>query len=359
MKVPKAPGSKLFVGADDFRVGAGITLLGREYQIVSCDKFTRDYFEERGVVMQSNSECPRKQQATKSKQVAPLPAYLRITEPATHPRSSKKFIEHDGEVLRFFALWDDSASKYGQVYKMVIHYFLSDDTMDVRKLVKGETEPFLRRHRVPKEVISYSVDGSNLSPTATNEDQFYHENDFFIGQVISVYGREILLCDADEFTRSYFEKLGKPLNAKMSMDNVLRVKDGKIEYYPTPSTQNEHSEAEETSALPGNHEPVPKKRGVDENITLTFEAVMKNASEFDSKRKFIIKFYVVDDTFVIFEKIKSSITSNKFLERGRLKNKLGKWYTINDLSVGNELFVYGRTFELLESDVFTKKYLDG
>lgn len=38
---------------------------------------------------------------------------------------------------------------------------------------------------------------------AVNTD-FYRDNDLTLGAVINVWGRKLLICDADEFTREYY-----------------------------------------------------------------------------------------------------------------------------------------------------------
>jgi hypothetical protein len=48
----------------------------------------------------------------------PLRPYERID-------TLKQFIGHDTHVLRFWGVWDDSESLYGDLRNFVVHYFLS------------------------------------------------------------------------------------------------------------------------------------------------------------------------------------------------------------------------------------------
>lgn len=59
---------------------------------------------------------------------------------------------YDTHVLRFFGFWDDRESESGLFHKLIIQYYLSDDTIDVReeggdfmlartKLPKTEAKP--------------------------------------------------------------------------------------------------------------------------------------------------------------------------------------------------------------------------
>lgn len=60
-------------------------------------------------------------------------------------------------MLRFYALWDDADSLYGDTRPVTIHYFLSDDTVEVREMHKPNSgrDPFpvlMRRQKLPKKI---------------------------------------------------------------------------------------------------------------------------------------------------------------------------------------------------------------
>lgn len=40
--------------------------------------------------------------------------------------------------------------------------------------------------------------------TGAVENEHYHESDLTIGAVINVWGRKLLLCDCDEYTKEYY-----------------------------------------------------------------------------------------------------------------------------------------------------------
>ena len=46
----------------------------------------------------------------------------------------KQFLDHDRHVLRFFCTWDDSQAMFGDVRQMILHYFLADDTIEIREV---------------------------------------------------------------------------------------------------------------------------------------------------------------------------------------------------------------------------------
>lgn len=65
------------------------------------------------------------------------------------------FIRHSDHVLRFWSYWDDRSKLYGDLRQFVIHYFLADDTIEIREILRPnsgyEAYPlFLRRAKIPK-----------------------------------------------------------------------------------------------------------------------------------------------------------------------------------------------------------------
>ena len=46
--------------------------------------------------------------------------------------------------------------------------------------------------------------GTHLQ-TGAVESEFYHESDLTIGAVLNVWGRKLLLCDCDEFTKEFYK----------------------------------------------------------------------------------------------------------------------------------------------------------
>ena len=55
----------------------------------------------------------------------------------------KQFLDHDRHVLRFFCYWDDSDSMFGDPRQMVLHYFLADDTIEIREVRNnGQIKPY-------------------------------------------------------------------------------------------------------------------------------------------------------------------------------------------------------------------------
>lgn len=71
------------------------------------------------------------------------------------------FLKYDRQVLRFYGYWDDTDSLYGIVHDLEIHYFLCDNTMEIKENVPENSGRdtglmFLRRMKVPKVRIRIS-----------------------------------------------------------------------------------------------------------------------------------------------------------------------------------------------------------
>ena len=85
----------------------------------------------------------------------------------------KQFLDHDRQVLRFYCFWDDTDSIFGDPRQMVLHYFLADDTIEIRETIppncgRDATPMFLTRARLPKMVDSLKQPGEITDRTVLN-----------------------------------------------------------------------------------------------------------------------------------------------------------------------------------------------
>ena len=91
---------------------------------------------------------------------------LQSLEQETFPKKPKQkvdtlgdFLKYDKQVLRFYGYWDDTDSLYGIVHDLEIHYYLTDNTMEIKENMppnsgRDSGSMFLRRMKVPKVRIS-------------------------------------------------------------------------------------------------------------------------------------------------------------------------------------------------------------
>jgi hypothetical protein len=93
---------------------------------------------------------------------------------------------------------------------------------------------------------------------------------------------------------------------------------------------------------------------------LRFNAHLISPVPSDEERKFILSYWVRDESIQIYEIAdrNSGRISCKFLERKRMKNPYtNKYYQEKDLQVGNTIYLNKYTFRLMECDEYTKKYM--
>ncbi len=85
----------------------------------------------------------------------------------------KQFLDHDRHVLRFYCFWDDTDSMFGDPREMVLHYFLADDTIEIREIIppnagRDATPMFLQRNKMPKMVEALKQPGVTTDRTVLN-----------------------------------------------------------------------------------------------------------------------------------------------------------------------------------------------
>lgn len=123
------------------------------------------------------------------------------------------YLRHDRKVLRFFCAWDNRDSLYGALERFVLHLYLADQTMEIRETHDRNDgkDPFpllLKRGRVPKQYHSLLHDDRDRSvePDA-DPAEYYRAADLRLGGTVSVFGRDLLLLDCDEFTKRYYKEV--------------------------------------------------------------------------------------------------------------------------------------------------------
>jgi hypothetical protein len=110
----------------------------------------------------------------------------------------------------------------------------------------------------------------------------------------------------------------------------------------------------------------PKKdffKSVDnEGKILRFTARFNTRVPEDVDRRFIISFFLSDDSISIYEPAQknSGIMEGKFLERRKYKNvdKNQEFITPTDMPIGGDVKINGYNFHILSCDEYTQKYLD-
>uniref|UniRef100_G1NP37 EF-hand domain containing 2 n=1 Tax=Meleagris gallopavo TaxID=9103 RepID=G1NP37_MELGA len=327
-----SPNEDQFYTIDHFNINTEVIFYSRRYKIIDCDQFTKNFLRKMGFKLNPPGNCPD-DPYTKERQkildsMNPLRPYERID-------TLKQFLEHDGHVLRFYCVWDDPESLFHDPRELVLHYYLSDDTIDIKEVIpvnsgRDVVPLFLRRDKLPKYApTGLYQPGTITSRTVLNvfgnlvgnrgrymldnrktgavHQEFYRDSDLKIGAVINVWGRQIMLCDCDEFTKDYYR-------TKYGIEDFTPVPykappPPKAEKPIPPYTGFGSEEDSLCSCMSLLLKPPQKdfkkfmekdRCGLESN-TLRFLAKLVTDSPIDKDRKFIICYFLSDDTISVFE----------------------------------------------------------
>jgi hypothetical protein len=93
------------------------------------------------------------------------------------------------------------------------------------------------------------------------------------------------------------------------------------------------------------------------------EGVHESNVENSRVRKCVLYYYLEDDTIHVSEpkQDNSGIPQGALIKRHRIPkpNRDQEMYTLEDLNIGNEVTLYGKTFRIVSCDQFTKEFLNG
>jgi hypothetical protein len=282
--------------------------------------------------------------------------------------ATQKFLKNDGKVLRFYCIWSDQKI-YGEQRPYVLHYFLADDTVEVMEINQPNSgrdafPAMLNRQKLPKNFAEVSPDVSRIGWQGDQKVQYYTEEDFKIGETIQVYGRNLLISGCDEFTKNFYV-----MNFNMSPDDFPRLTTESAEedvpkMKPPPHNgfgTEEDSLGSFLYLMPKVPKRDFKKLMENDGLNMRFLAKFIDPQSEDKNRRFIVTYYLNNDTVSIFEKFErnSGFIGGKFLERARLKNPATQeYYTAQDFYVGAQVRINRYPFEIIDADEFTKRFME-
>ncbi|KAJ3214155.1 EF-hand domain-containing member C2 [Dinochytrium kinnereticum] len=355
-RIPKSEnGSGQHYIVKDLNVDKEVTFYSRTFKIVGCDDFTREFLAHLRISVPKNDTFPQDPYEAHRNEML---ARMKPTRPSQPKSSLKKFLENDRRVLRFYCVWDDTNSVFGDVRHMVVHYYLSDDTIEIRESIPAnsgrETNTlFLRRCRLPKHKSRAFYGQSSENP-----DDYFSERDLTIGSVLHLYGRPFVICDCDEFTKDYYrEKYG------LEDFDPVRIEDYEEEPLEEPPIPASSQAPTAQPLIPSNAAPKKdfKKLMMYDGVCLRYSGVLKSLKQVDRDRKFVISLYLADDTISVFEphQRNSGIIGGKFLEKQMIKKPgTEEYYGPQDFYIGAELAFYQHPFVLTGADEYAIKFMD-
>jgi hypothetical protein len=351
-KVPRASNASAyneteFVSLHDFAETDNIVVYGRVFTLTGCNKFTEEFYRVNGLQLAFTALDPEPswreeqemmQAATSVWKTGPTnsqrgndfdTARLKPNQRAGYKR--EKFLKFNNKVLRFFGVWDDRKSMFGDKHYYTLNYYLADDNVEVleRYGTNEGRDPFpklVKKSKIPKNF--FGLQGIGVSPDDISDKAYIRDRDLRVGQTIQVYGRKILLYGCDAFTRHYYLH-----NYDYEMPDDMALPEELIEF-PQQTEPPYQGFGTEEDSIASFYRLVPKSTTFDalkqselDKIVFRWKAKfnmdnMEHAGPDDSKRRFVISFYMVDQTLGIYEPpvSNSGFLGGKFLERQRVQS---------------------------------------
>jgi len=394
-KIPRGDGSGNYLTENDFQVGSTVDIYKRVLKVINCDDFTRNYYAQQGLSQAENQPAPTDaynssraamkerdtgadQTIARGKKQNPLKKFMEASLGNASPRmrvgtqsdNLSRFLQNDRNVLRFYAMWDDSDSLYGQVHKYTLNFFLATGEMEVLEINRPNEGRdhfpcFLKRSKVERN-RSTTIDGAGVNGV---EDEDYHgsifltADDLVVGQWVYIHGRPMLIHDADDSTYNALLQATGIDYRQMKVDVEEPAQSvPEVAIPPYNGFGNEEDSVENCKHLV----PQPPKKDFHKAMnnapvgsdmkTLRFNAKMVTNSELDQNkdRRFIVRFYLSDDTVEVFEPPirNSGILGGKFMKRTKTGDQP------QNFTKGSIIEFSKTPFEILGADDYTLKFLD-
>ncbi|XP_054413606.2 EF-hand domain-containing protein 1 isoform X2 [Pongo abelii] len=304
----------------DLNRGINITIYGKTFHVVDCDQFTQVFLESQGIELNPPEKMALDPYTELRKQ--PLRKYV---TPSDFDQL-KQFLTFDKQVLRFYAIWDDTDSMYGECRTYIIHYYLMDDTVEIREVHERNDgrDPFpllMNRQRMPKVLVENAKNFPQCVLEISDQEvlEWYTAKDFIVGKSLTMLGRTFFIYDCDPFTRRYYKE-------KFGITDLPRIDVSKQELPPVKQES-----------------PIPE----------------------DKDRKFVFSYFLATDMISIFEPPvrNSGIIGGKYLGRTKVVKPYSTvdnpiYYGPSDFFIGAVIEVFGHRFIILDTDEYVLKYME-
>lgn len=329
----------------DFKVGQQIHIRGRDITIVDADQSTRDYYDkELKMHLSEKINIPEKLEIEEVVKVNKVQAVRKEYK----GQQMQQFLKNDRKVLRFYCTWNDPHPMYPEMRKYVLHYYLSDDMIEILEV---------KQNNSGRDAFPLLLSKRKLQK---NNDEHITMQDLHCGQDITIFNRCLKVTDCDEYTKTYYQQtLGitqVPVQAKESAKVVH------------PTSFDEDSGIFRRILAP---KPVQKNVKIMNQLdrkVLRFRGKFVNPkSVVDQTRHFVVTFFLIDDTMAIYEppQRNSGVVGGKFLDRGvynhytssNVKVPFRKQDFYNDAIIAGE-FAPQQKIKLVEADEQTLNYCE-
>lgn len=357
----------------DMRLGALLTIFGRQYRLVDCDYATRKYLRTHMNVSESRAlTVPRDAYEELRKQVQPGHSeewgkyhskknsnkdFMAASMGRFVDNSGREgFIKFGNDTIKFLCIWDNTNQLYGDKLEFSLTYHLSDDTIEIFAVPSynsGRDQTFsrlLKRSKLPKSM-------DNIVPTLSDpvKPDYIHWTDLHVGMSLEVYARSLKVIDADESTRQFYKDYHVPLGPSIKPPPPPVIKFEREIPPPTGYGSEADSLASCGSAAA---RAAKEKVGVDK--TLIFFASLLSGGIDDVDRRFVITFYMLDSTIKVQEPPvrNSGFTGGLFLSRRKATGEGMDHFDETFLWVGAKIKLLRHRFLILGSNDSTLKYME-
>ena len=304
----KVPG----VTADSFKLGNSPIIYARSYSIISCNESTKeyarnilgwseDYLDERpwpeDTFIKKNLEKMMREtgfgNVNRNRKMHPQKEYMEalLGKPSSMSDLGS-FLVNGQKCLCFDVIWDDTQKLYGDIRNYKLNYFLSDDTMEVLPIHtkndgRDQFPKLLKRSKVPIDVARPN------GPKHTWKD-------LRVGRTINIYRRNMVLSGADQFTRKFYASKGMPL-----ANDFNPIAPYHVQYErQIPPYNGFGSEEDSLRSCTGSIKATPVKREFfydRRGQVIRFNARMVSRKSEDKNRRFVIQYFLEDNTMSIRE----------------------------------------------------------
>jgi len=369
-RVPRPDGTG-FYEPKDITCGSNITIYAKTFRVADCDEFTKWFYQNSFLDIGATEEIPTDSftiaaakgpsQRGMTRDIAEGKEYTELMLGGNRKNSKlQQYLANDRKVLRFHCYWDDH-TRYGTRQYYILHYFLSDDTVEIsecyaRNCGRDPYPIFWRRSPLKKKPI--------LNPTPAMlepEPELYKPADLLVGQSVDIFGRKIVIHDCDDFTRNFYRDYLKVDQPSLPIETPEQVH---IQLSHPPHTG--FGSADDSLASCVALRPKPPRKDLvklmnNSEKVLRFEARMSNNLPEDASRKFIIGCFLADDSVAVWElrQRNSGHSEGKFAERSRKTNPAtDQCFKPQDFFVGADVNINSVPFSIYRTDEYTLRYME-
>ncbi|CUF96719.1 Hypothetical protein, putative [Bodo saltans] len=362
------------VNARTLSVGGSFPMRGREFHIVDCDAFTRQFYETMGSPQASPLDYPPdrfESLATRPRpardadhiqmkrnvemQAAAISGHQASLLTPEEREKARNFLEHDRVVLEFSAVWDHRLFR--------INFYVADGTVAIMNDLPPNSgrDPngvFMRRQKAPVgHIIQKAIDTINVPRNA--DPQFVTATNLITGTSVVLFDREFYVYDCDPFTKKYYENQFGYTQVSYERPETEGDKKRTFRTLEIPPPNGYGSDEDSAQSYRSLVPKAPKKNFAKfikhANDIMRFHAVHAKPAPEDEDRVFIFCYYLSDDTVSIYEhpSRNSGHIGGKVSARAPAKNISPEALEINAVFT-----VGGQQYRLTSMDERTKKFLE-